>query len=262
MNTNFNININNLYAYLRVSTKKQYNDYSHGIPIQRMICEGYKNNIYPNKNIVFFEEINSSYNNENALLQLNKLSKKLQKDDVILIKCVSRLGRNVFQVTKFLKQIEKVGAYIVAIMDGLCYNKDKLQNNLFLHKVIDARNDSDNKSIKTQTVYKYIKLNGGHYGKIPFGKKTIRYNNIPKLYDNIDEYRVIKQIMELYRKEQNITNIIKVLHDNNIYCRGKLWSYYMINKIITSQKHNCKNILSKKWRYNKLYMKLRNGKII
>jgi hypothetical protein len=51
-------------------------------------------------------DIASSYNDINALKNLNKLMKKIQENSVIIVSDISRLGRNCFQVFNMLKKVK------------------------------------------------------------------------------------------------------------------------------------------------------------
>ena len=232
--TNFNIKFKKTYVYYRVSNKRQANDLDNqqtnnydnqpnGLDNQTDLCDEYALKILKTSesNIDYYCDIASSYNNPNALKELNKLAKNLEPNSVILIYSVSRLGRNTFQVFKLLRTIKKLNSCIIAVNDNLCYNNNnRMMDKKFYHKIIDAELSSDYKSERSKNHIINLKKNGGFIGRPPYGYKIYKKNNIPALIENKDEFSIINLIKDQFKILQNYTLVADYLNTNNILKRN------------------------------------------
>ncbi len=138
----FSINPTNVYVYLRVSTRAQTHK-SNGLEDQRKICQDYLKENFPKSTIFkYYTDIGSSYNEKNVLTNLNKLIKEvsLEKNSLILVRDISRLGRNTFQVFSLLRKVTKSNSHIIGIEENLCWNYSRLMDRKFSHAIIDSDN--------------------------------------------------------------------------------------------------------------------------
>ena len=165
---NFEINPNRIYVYLRVSTKSQAYK-TNGLSDQHKICTEYIKDNFKGYNADYYEEIGSSYNNKSNLPVLNKIIRKFEPNSLLIVRDISRLGRDTFQVISFINKIKKLNSHIIGITDNLCYNYSRLMDREFSHKVIDSEKDSDKKNLILTKRISAIKNAGGHLGKAPYG---------------------------------------------------------------------------------------------
>ena len=235
MNLNkFSIKPINIYVYIRVSTISQKYK-SNGLEDQCKICDCYLKNNFPKKEVVkYYTDIGSSYNEKNILTNLNKLIKEvsLEKNSLILVRDISRLGRNSFQVFNLLNKVRKADSNIIGIDENLCWNYSRLMDRKFSHAIIDSEEDSDHKSINQSNRIKKIKSKGGYVGRTPFGTQIIKINNIPYIYKNPNEINMLKNIKNEYLKSFDIEKTTKYFNDKNIINRGKKWSERQISNIL------------------------------
>lgn len=237
---NYGIKPNKIYVYLRVSTKSQIHQ-SNGLDEQNKICSEFIKNNFKGIMVNYFTEIGSSYNNKSKLPILNKIIRFFEPNSLLVVRDISRLGRNTFQVFTLLKKIKKLNSYIVGINDGLCYNYSRLMDREFSHKIIDSETDSDKKHLIATKRINSIKNAGGYLGRAPYGTIKIKSNNIPFLYKNPSEINVIDLMKKMYKKEKNIQKIVNYLNLNKIYNRKDLlWTTYAVKNIL---KKNFPNIL-------------------
>lgn len=229
----YNINPDYIYIYTRVSTKPQANDLN-GLEEQDLICTSYiQNNKLNNIKTFHYTDIGSSYNEKNKLTQLNKLVKNLVPNSLILVRDISRLGRNIFQVFNLLRKIKKLNSYVIGINENLCYNYSKLMDKQFSYCIIDSEWHSDLKSVKITNRINNIKKYGGYIGRTPYGTHIIKKNNIPYLYKNEKEIDIIKKIGKLFFKYMNISHIVNYLNKNNMLNRkNTLWTDKKILSIV------------------------------
>jgi putative DNA-invertase from lambdoid prophage Rac len=220
---------NNVYMYTRVSTPKQADT---GLPRQDEECRDGLQKL----KITTFEEyvdIGSSYRNSNALSNLNRLLRKIQKNDLIVIARISRLGRNVLQVISALEKVRRKGGIIYAVYENLFWNKNKYENTKFQNIVIKAREKSDILSMKARDTYNYITSNNGYYGKPSYGFSIERNeNNIPILVPNDDEIKIINFIKDQYEnKKSTFYHIATTLNNKGINKRGYEWNVLNVKRV-------------------------------
>ena len=148
----FSLNPTNIYVYLRVSTRVQTYK-NNGLEEQNEICQDYIKKNFPNliNNVEFYTDVGSSYNGKNKLTNLNKIIRRLSTNTntLLLVRDISRLGRDTFQVFSLLKKIKKSNSYIIGIEENLCYNHSRLMDRKFSHSIINSEEHSDFKSIKS-----------------------------------------------------------------------------------------------------------------
>lgn len=220
---------NNVYMYNRVSTPKQAET---GLPKQYEECT----DCLQRFKITDFEEfvdIGSSYRNSNALYNLNRLLRKVKKNDLIVVARISRLGRNVLQVISALEKVRRSGALIYSTYENLFWNKNKYENTKFQNIVIKAREKSDTLSMKARDVYKHITSNGGYYGKPSYGFSIDRNeHNIPILVPNNDEIKIINFIKEQYEnKKSTFYRIANTLNEKGTDKRGYKWTIQNVKRV-------------------------------
>jgi DNA invertase Pin-like site-specific DNA recombinase len=220
---------NNVYIYTRVSTRKQADT---GLLKQNEEC---KDSLQKLKitNFEEFVDIGSSYRNSNTLYNLNRLLRKIQKNDLIVVAYISRLGRNVLQVISALEKVKRKGALIYAVYENLFWNKNKYENTKFQNVVIKAREKSDILSMKAHDVYNHITSNNGYYGKPSYGFSIDRdENNIPILVPNDEEIKIINFIKDQYEnKKSTFYHISNILNDKGTNKRGYVWTVLNVKRV-------------------------------
>jgi DNA invertase Pin-like site-specific DNA recombinase len=216
------VKVEDIYTYTRVST---YGQADTGLPRQK---EDINTWLHDNKlsSRDHYEDIGSSYNNDNALKSLNRLSRRVRRNDLVIISSISRLGRNTLQVIKVLEKFKRIGARIYAINENLYWNSNKYDNTKFQNIVIRSREKSDTLSLKSKEVHNYISSNGGYYGKPPYGFNIGRDdNNIPILVPNNIEIKTINFIKDQYEnKKKSFHEIAFMLNDKHDDKRGYIWN--------------------------------------
>lgn len=211
-----------IFIYTRVSTPRQADT---GLPRQKEdITTWLQDNKLSPRN--HYEDIGSSYNNDNALKSLNRLSRIVRINDLVIISSISRLGRNTNQVIKVLEKFKRVGAKIYAVHEQLYWNSNKYDNTKFQNIVIKAREKSDTLSLKSKEVHDYISSNGGYCGKPPYGFNIGRDdNNIPILVPNNIEIKTINFVKDQYEnKKKSFHEIAFTLNDKYADKRGYIWN--------------------------------------
>jgi len=226
--------INYIYIYNRVSTVKQTSDKKLGLSSQKDLCDKYITQFYPNnQNILKFYDIGSSYKSHKILFGMKDLIYKLKPNSLILISETSRLGRSKKMVEQILKIVKQKKSFIVSISEKLVFGKTKLNDKIFIQKVIDAKKESDTLSLRIKNTQAYIKSNGGYIGKAPFGY-TIKkdHRNIPVLKEKLEDFELIDKIVNLSNDCLTYSEIKDVLNNQNILHNNKMWSTHKIKEIL------------------------------
>jgi DNA invertase Pin-like site-specific DNA recombinase len=229
---NYGIKPNRIYVYMRVSTKSQAYG-ADGLKNQYKICDEFIKNNFKGTQVDWYEEVGSSYNNKSKLPVLNKIMTKFEPKSLLIVRDISRLGRDTFQVFTLLKKIKKLNSNIIGINENLCYNFSRLMDKDFSHKIIDSEKDSDKKNLLLTKRIELIKSQGGYLGRPPYGTIKIKFNSIPKLYKNPKESNIIDLMKKLYKEEKCIDKVTNYLNSNKIYNRNDvLWTQYTIKNIL------------------------------
>lgn len=225
-----------IYVYLRVSTYAQTYK-SNGLEEQNVICQEYIKNNFPkfNGDIQYYSDVGSSYNNKNILTNLNKIVRKLlyQTNTLLLVRDISRLGRDTFQVFNLLKKIRQSESYIIGIDENLCYNYSRLMDRKFSHSIIDSEEHSDTKSNTSVKRINKIVSNGGYVGRVPYGCQIIKKNNIPYIYQNTNEINTIRMIKQVFLNNKCIIKTTKYLNTKNLKYRNNVnWNETQIKNCL------------------------------
>ena len=222
-----------VYIYNRVSTGRQAKKDSSSLEAQRNLCKEYIKSNFNSKNILIYEDIGSSWNDKNILYQLNKLVRDLEENSLILVSKVSRLGRDIQQVMKILKKIEKKKSYVISVEEQICYNMSRVMNNDFLMKVIESEKESNILSESIRKKQKVIKSQGGWIGNPPYGYKVGRnYKNIPVLVENPEEIGIINSIIKLVNNNYSYDDIATNLIERNILHKQYAWTPIAVKNIL------------------------------
>jgi DNA invertase Pin-like site-specific DNA recombinase len=221
-------------VYTRVSTRKQSIDQKHGLCYQKDLCKSYIDKFYSlMRDESYWEDIGSSYKSERILTEMGEMMRKLKPNTLILVSEVSRLGRNYKMVEGLLRTIEKNKSYVVSVSENLVYGMNKIKNKEFIHKVIDSEKESDVLSMRVKSTHSYIRKNGGHVGKAPFGYKiTKNVKNIPILKENPEDFRIIDLVVNLSDDCYSYDEIASIMNTQNLFYKNKVWTSSKIKEIL------------------------------
>lgn len=160
------------WTYARVSTQRQQKD----LPLQLNFLTDYARQNYYLQGSV--SEVGSG-KKPNELEELNNMIKKLRESDTLLIKDVSRIGRNFFEVNNLLNRIHYKGASVYSVLDNI-HSRDNRFIKLAEYSEIELQIFLERQ--KQQIAF--LKSQGAHLGRPPKGFHIVRVNGIPKLEKN------------------------------------------------------------------------------
>lgn len=226
--------VEGVFVYTRVSSKRQASDEKYGQSSQLHLCKDYIKNIYPKiKNINYYADVGSSYKNGLILSDMKKMLSELQKKSIILISEASRLGRNIDMVNKILNIVKRKKSYIVSISEELIFGKSIINDIKFMKYIYQGVKESDASSIRVKNYQTFIKQNGGHIGKAPFGYKVVKnFRNIPVLKENPADFELIDKIVDLSSTCCSYEEIKNIMNSKQLFYKKKLWTSKKIKNIL------------------------------
>jgi len=144
--------------------------------------------------------------------------------DAIAVTKLDRLTRSVRNLCEINEDILKgLGVHLVCTRDGI--NTFELTSSFLMHLLaLIGQIERENTSKRVAAAIEHIHDNGGHYGKIPFGKMTVPHPTQPKmkvLVDHPEESIWLNKIFEWYKAGKQHTEIANLLNANGVkprYC--------------------------------------------
>lgn len=207
-------------AYLRISQNSDNTDdnESNSIINQRKLIRKYVKDKKEFKDLKFY--IDDGYTGTNFdRPNFKKLYKDIynKKIDVIIVKDLSRLGRNYLQLGKYLEEFANLKIRLISINDNIDTNNDD-KNSKFLIPIKNILNDTYTKDIskKIKASLDIKKKQGEFVGAFTcFGYKKDE-NDKHKLIIDENASKVVKEIFELASKGYSFSYIARSLNENHI----------------------------------------------
>jgi DNA invertase Pin-like site-specific DNA recombinase len=159
--------------------------------------------------------------------------RKIPNNSNIIIYNITRFSRNVLQGLSVLDKLNKRGVKIYSVMEKCWYhsNATTADKHLFRSTLCVAENESNMISDRVRGSFSYIRSQGGHIGKVPYGFEAYRDDNKRrKIRKCKGEQLVINKILKL-RVTKTISEIVEYLNSKQILNRDNLWSYSSISNI-------------------------------
>lgn len=238
-----NKKIYNVGIYIRLSKINALND--NTLVNQRNIILNYVKDKEEFKIIDIYEDTNKTGTNFNR----NGFERLLEdvkngKIDCIIVKDLSRFGRNYIECCNYIEKIFPfINVRFIAINDNYDSNNEN-SNQLLTISLKNIVNEIYAKDIskKVYTALHIKKLKGeftGSYASYGYLKDT---NNKNKIIVNSETAPIVKKIFDLRLKKYSYTKIAIMLNDENIPSPS---AYLYIKNIVKN-----KNFENSKWNFN------------
>jgi len=213
-------------GYFRLSREDGDNDESDSIKNQRDLVTYYLKKESNLKSIDYYIDdgySGTSFKRPSFKRMVNDIMNG--KINTIIIKDLSRLGRNYIEVGKYLEEIfPSYNVRIISVNDNVDSYKDPKSLNNVLVAFKNLLNDEYARdiSIKVRSSYNTKAKNGEFVGgTTPYGYKKDP-NDIHHLIIDDDEVDVVKLIFQKALEGEGKIKICKYLNNNNILCRKEL----------------------------------------
>lgn len=228
----------NIVIYCRISTIDKNNSIENQLKLANEWLEKkVQDGVFDKKDITIEKIIDKGYSGSNMsrpgiiklLSYINDVSLcKRDNLDMIIVKDISRLGRNYIETGILIKKIIEKRIKLICINqeneDDLCRDVNNLMADFYSKDI----------SIKTKSVLDMNKRNGKYaIGRVPFG---YRKNKEDKYYIEIyePEAKIVRQIYDRYSKGISIKEIVYELNKKK-NDKQTQWDYYKVYRILNNE---------------------------
>lgn len=231
-------NTNKIGIYVRES-RDDFGENYETIEVQRDLLVDYvkKNNLGEIKSIYIDDNVSGAGFERNGIDEL-KNDIRNAKIDLLILKDLSRLGRNNAKTLLFLDYLEEYGIRVITF-DGR-YDSLKDNETVGIDTWFNERYIRDiSKKIRTNIRYKIER--GEYIGSAPYGYKKSEAKKNTLVVDE-STAQTVKEIFELYLNGHGQKSIAEHLNETGILSplsiknNGKtLWSAVAINRILSNR---------------------------
>jgi DNA invertase Pin-like site-specific DNA recombinase len=227
-------------GYARVSTDEEKQDSSYMLQINELIDMIKSNDQYEFIN-VFFDKGTGTNQNRKGFLSMIELA-KAKYIDLILVKSITRFGRNTSETISTVKELKGYGVGVYFLKENI-HSLDS--TNDFIFNILSSHADEESKNISDNTRWSMTKRmeQGADYTPRMYGF------NISKgeFTINEKEAEAVRLIFGLYLNGTSYQEMINILHKKGIPSPyGKeYWSHHTIQGILVNEKH-CGNSMIRK----------------
>lgn len=164
----------------------------------------------------------------------------------IIITKLDRLTRSLRDVCSISDEIlEPYGVNLVAIQDGI--NTFEIASKVLLpFLALIGQIERQNQSERIKATIQHVRSQGGHHGKVPFGKLPIRDGKLKRLIDHPDEKPWLMKMEEWYRAGIRYTEIARRLNAAGVKPRySPCWTIHSVYELLrTHGIHTTRTIMS------------------
>lgn len=138
------------------------------------------------------------------------------KADFIVSASLDRFSRSQLDFLKFQEEYVKENKVnLVLIKEAV--NTEKQSTTQFLGLFVAfAQMERERTSERVKGIIGYIRSQGGHFGKVPFGYMTIADGRLKRLVKHPEHYPWLQKMGEWYRDGVSFTDIANRLNENGI----------------------------------------------
>lgn len=100
-----------------------------------------------------------------------------------------------------------------------------------------AQLESERQSERVTSTIRYIRSQGGHFGKVPFGYKTVRDGRINRLVKHPENYPWVEQMKRWYRFGFSFAEIAKMLNAYSVKpCQSLAWTKTCVYDLLVKER--------------------------
>lgn len=171
--------------------------------------------------------------------ELSRLIKDCQSDklDIVVLRDVSRLGRDIVETLESYRAIRNSGVRVIFDENGLDTDQDSNEFILsVLEAVYQAENESRSQNIKMGNKQRAMDGNSGLYKRKCYG---YTHNKKGELIPHPVQVKIVQRIFDWYLDGESVIGIVKLLEDQQIPSpRGKdIWPKRTIDTMLSNEKY-------------------------
>ncbi len=203
------------FGYVRVSTDMQA-QYGLSLDAQKKQIGQYAE-VYGYAMIGYFVDHDSA-KSVTGRPEYQKMMKEVDKGkvDFIISTALDRFSRSQRDFLAFQDDYIRAGrVHLVLIKEGI--NTELSSTAQFLpFMVAFAQMERERTSERVKGIIKYIREQGGHFGKVPFGYMTVSEGRLKKLEKHPENYAWLEKMAEWYRAGVSFPDIAQRLNENGV----------------------------------------------
>lgn len=171
--------------------------------------------------------------------ELSRLIKDCQSDklDIVVLRDVSRLGRDTVETLESYRAIRNSGVRVIFDENGLDTDQDSNEFILsVLEAVYQAENESRSHNIKMGNKQRAMDGNSGLYNRKCYG---YTHSKKGELIPHPVQVKIVQRIFDWYLDGESVIGIVKLLEDQQIPSpRGKdIWPKRTIDTMLSNEKY-------------------------
>lgn len=203
------------FGYVRVSTDMQA-QFGLSIEAQQAQIAGYAQ-VYGYSLIGFFIDQDSAKSTTGRPEYLKMMAEVDKgKAEFIISTALDRFSRSQRDFLEFQDVYVRTNrVHLVLINQGI--NTELAASRQFLPLIVAfAQLERERTSERVKGIISYIRAQGGHFGKVPFGYTTIREGRLKKLVKHPENYAWLERMAEWYRSGVSFQDIKQRLNENGV----------------------------------------------
>lgn len=244
----------NVALYLRVSTDKQA-EFGQSLDAQEAELRRYCHERGWNITRVYVDGGFSGKDTERPQYQEMIARIKRGGIDAIVVSKLDRLTRSIRNLCELNEDVlRELGVNLVCVRDGI--NTFEFGSTLLMHLLaVIGQIERENTASRVSAAIRHIHDQGGHYGKVPFGKALAPHPTNPKLKVLVDCPETgpwLKQINDWYAEGKYTTEIARRLNEAGVKPRyAERWNLHSVYDLLRKNKVLKKRSIDSELRYDR-----------
>lgn len=163
----------------------------------------------------------------------------IDKGKATFIICTSldRLSRSQKDFLSFQQDYINAGrAHVVFINQGI--NTEQIASKQVLPLIVAfAQLEHERASERVTGIIRYIRSQGGHFGRVGFGYMTQRDGRIKRLTKHPENYAWVEKMAALYRAGASFFEIAQFLNENGVRaCQSETWTKTSVYNLLVKER--------------------------
>lgn len=222
-------------GYVRVSTDMQA-QYGLSLEAQQSQIAGYAK-VYGYELVHFYVDHDSAKDTTGRPEYL-KMMKAIDgnKAEVILSSALDRFSRSQRDFLDFQEEyINKDKAHLVIIKEGI--NTSLPASRQYLPVLVAfAQLERERTAERVRGIIGYIRSQGGHFGKVPFGYDTVSDGRLKRLVKHATNYAWLEKMGEWYKAGVSFGDIAQRLNENGVKpSQSKKWTQTSVYDLLCKE---------------------------
>ena len=227
-----------VYGYCRVSTDMQA---QHGLSLdaqQEEIRRYAKDRNWHIEEIFVDGGFSAKNTDRPAFKQMAKNIKDANgRIAAVVVTKLDRLTRSLRDLLTINEDLlEPCGCNFVAIRDGI-NTFEPVSKMLLPFLAIIGQIERQNTSERVKSTVRHIQQQGGHYGKVPFGYRTVQDGRLRRLVEDPEQFPWLQKISEWYGSGVGMAEIAARLNREGVKPRygNRVWTDCKIYELLRTQ---------------------------